>query len=390
MNAVDFERHNAEVSEVWDAYRNRRPIRVPLIIGTNTRYFLLGENAPFVDIDFREYTESPDLMFETQVHCQDWLRHHVLQDAKMGLPSEEEGWTVNVDFQNFYEAGWFGCEIAYFDDQVPDTHPRWQCDGTKHEIFDHGLPDPFAGLMGKVRDYYEYFTEKAKSWTYRGRHVRNILPRGLGTDGPLTVAANIRGATEFFTDLVEDPAYAHKLLEFITEATLKRILAWRRLLGQPEKQENFWFADDSIQLISPDMYREFVLPCHKRLRSELSSTMVGGGIHLCGNSSRHFGLIRDELGITSFDTGFPINHSNVRKTLGTEIEILGGPPVETIRSSSPQQVYEHAREILASGIMEGGRFILREGNNLAPGTPLNNIKALYAAARECGQYSYGN
>ncbi len=382
----NFERHNEEVREVWDAYRNRRPVRVPLIIGTNTRYFLLGENAPFADVDFQTYTENPDVMFETQVRCQDWLRHHILQDAPMGLPSEEEGWTVNVDFQNFYEAGWFGCEIAYFDEQVPDTHPRWQRDENKKEIFEHGLPDPFAGLMGRVRNYYEYFSEKAKTYVWRGRKVAKVIPRGLGTDGPLTVAANIRGATEFFTDLIEDPDYAHRLLEFITEATVERIKAWRRLLGQPEKQENFWFADDSIQLISSEMYRQFVLPCHQRLRSELASSAVGGGIHLCGDSSRHFALIRDELGITSFDTGFPIDHASVRKCLGSEIEVLGGPHVEMIRSATPQQVFEGACKILNSGIMEGGRFVLREGNNLAPGTPLENIEAMYRAARECGRY----
>src|SRR5581483_2935932 len=35
------------------------------------------------------------------------------------------------------------------------------------------------------------------------------------------------------------------------------------------------------------------------------------------------------------------------------------------------------RRILQSGVLEGGLFILREGNNLAPGTPLENIEAMY-------------
>ena len=47
MVAIDFERHNARVKEVQDAYRARQPVRVPVTIGTNTRYFMLGENAPF-------------------------------------------------------------------------------------------------------------------------------------------------------------------------------------------------------------------------------------------------------------------------------------------------------------------------------------------------------
>jgi hypothetical protein len=36
--------------------------------------------------------------------------------------------------------------------------------------------------------------------------------------------------------------------------------------------------------------------------------------------------------------------------------------------------------------MAGGRFILREANNLAPGTPIANVVAFYEAAKEFGQY----
>jgi uroporphyrinogen-III decarboxylase len=42
------------------------------------------------------------------------------------------------------------------------------------------------------------------------------------------------------------------------------------------------------------------------------------------------------------------------------------------------------RRILQSGVLEGGRFLLREGNNLAPGTPLENTEAMYYAGREFG------
>lgn len=386
MPEIDFERHNAEVKEVWEAYRARRPIRVPCYVGTNTRYFLLGENAPFGDVSFRDYTEDPDVMFETQLRWHDWRRHHILQDAQMGLPSEGEGWSVGVDFQNFYEAGWFGCEIQYRNGQVPDTHPRWRDDDRKREILDLGIPDPFANLMAKAKQYREYFQEKAKTFTYKGREVKTINPYSLGTDGPLTVAANLRGATELFTDILEDPEYVRELLDLITEATIVRIKAWRKYQGKPEMQEGFGLADDSIQLLSVPMYKEFVLPCHKRLREALCTKPDGGGIHLCGDASRHFCTIRDELAITAFDTGFPIDFGKLRRDLGPDIEVSGGPHVELVRSGSPEQVYERCREILQSGIMEGGRFMLREGNNLAPETPLANIEAMYRAAKDFGKY----
>ena len=36
--------------------------------------------------------------------------------------------------------------------------------------------------------------------------------------------------------------------------------------------------------------------------------------------------------------------------------------------------------------MEGKRFIMREANNLAPLTPVENIKTMYEAAKIYGRY----
>ncbi|HEY3297326.1 MAG TPA: uroporphyrinogen decarboxylase family protein, partial [Armatimonadota bacterium] len=181
-------------------------------------------------------------------------------------------------------------------------------------------------------------------------------------------------------DFYDDPEYAKELLEFITEATIRRIKAWRRYLGQPEKTPEFAFADDSIQLISEATYREFVLPCHRRLVNELGEG-GRGFIHLCGDASRHFKMLRDELNIYSFDTGFPVDFAWLRKELGLEVEIFGGPHIEFLRTTTPEQVCEKVRSILSSGICQGGKFVLREGNNLAPLTPVENIQAMYDTLR---------
>ena len=55
-------------------------------------------------------------------------------------------------------------------------------------------------------------------------------------------------------------------------------------------------------------------------------------------------------------------------------------------SATPAQVQQEVQRILASGIMEGGRFILREGNNLSPGIALENLWAMYDAVKEFGHY----
>ena len=195
----------------------------------------------------------------------------------------------------------------------------------------------------------------------------------------------MRGATSFLADCLCDPDYARQLLDFITEATIARIKAYRQHLGLPETTQGWGFADDSIQLISEEMYKDLVFPYHRRLVNAFSE---GGAnsIHLCGNATRHFPFLKDHLNIRSFDTGFPVDFGWLRESLGPDVEFFGGPSVPFLLNSSVKEVRVEVLRILRSGIMEGGRFTLREGNNLAPGVPLENLWAMYDEVRESGGY----
>lgn len=382
---IDFEKHNAEVAAVWDSYRRGQPVRTPIVWGVNARFTACMPEVNTRQITFEQYMNDPQVMLERQLEHHYWVRHHLPQDAEMGLP--KDGWTVGVDFQNTYEAGWFGCALRFHQDQVPDTDPLLNSDRTKNLLFKRGQPDPFNdGLMRRNWDFYDYFKKKqAAGWTFQGLPIKDVVPTGLGTDGPLTIACNLRGASEFMTDLLEDPAYAQKLLDFITTATINRIRSYRQRLGQPLKPKTFGFADDSLQLISTAMYRDLILPFHRRLVAELSEG-ESVAIHLCGDATRHFRFLRDELKVESFDTGFPVDFAWVREQVGPKVEIKGGPPVAFLLEAKPAEVREKVKTILATGITRGGRFVLREGNNLPPGVPMENIWAMYEAGKEFGRY----
>lgn len=378
-----IQEHNAEIKAVWEAYHTHRPIRVPIIFGTATRFFIFNAETNPGNISFKDYSTQPDTMYMMQLRFQDWSRYHILQDMELGLP---EAWNVYVDFQNYYEAAWFGAEIKYPPDQVPESLPLINSDN-KRSLLDKGIPDPFKdGSMQRLKDYHDYFCLKASHDLYKGKPVKVIPPSGaLGSDGPLTVAINLRGP-DFLVEFYEDPDYVHDVMSLITESIIRRIKAWRLYLGLPEKQEGFGLADDSIEMISTDQYREFVLPYHKKIFSECSNPGPRM-MHLCGNAYRHFPTLVKELKITALDTGFPIDFKWVRENLGPDIEIQGGPRITSLALGTPAEVEAETREILESGIKEGGRFILREANNLAPYTPRDNMLAMYQSGRKWGIYS---
>ena len=76
----------------------------------------------------------------------------------------------------------------------------------------------------------------------------------------------------------------------------------------------------------------------------------------------------------------------VRLSQEIDVEIFGGVEVPTLLGCTSQQVYERAREILQSGITEGGRFVLRDANNLPPNVPWSNLAAMYKATLNFGVY----
>jgi uroporphyrinogen-III decarboxylase len=382
MSLPDFSRHNEEVKKVWDAYRAGRPVRVPLLLTANTRTWLLDPALNRAGISWKAFVSDPELMFETQLKFREYLAFHIPQDVEMGLPAQ--GWSVFVEFHNVVEEAWLGSPLRYPENQVSVSVPAFAGE-RKWAVFERGFPGPFDDIFGRMREFYEHFQEKARSFEYLGRPISVLPPTALGTDGPLTIANGVRGP-EIFEDLLNDEAYYHRLMDFITEATIRRIRAWREALHLDPRPRNGFFADDAVQFLSLQTYREKVLPYHHRLLAEL----FGEGphaMHLCGNVQRHLPVIAWELNVNSFDTGFPIRWETLRDEVGEGVEILGGVTVMDLLACRPAEIRAKARQILESGIKRGGRFILKEANNLAPCTPPENIAAMYEAVKMWGRYS---
>ncbi len=379
---IDFEAHNDEVRAVWAAYRANKPIRVPMILGVNPRYTMFNHPANPRGTTYEQVWFDPQVMLERHLEHLEWCAFNLPQDAEMGLPEE---WNVSVDFQNVYEAASLGCPIEYCEGQVPDTRPLL---GPDDPPTLPKVPDPFTNpFWAKVWSFYDHMVKVcSEGFEWRGRPVRIGGLSGLGTDGPMTGACNYRGTMQFCADLIDEPRYADELLALLTEAIVVRIRAFRARLGLPATEQGFGYADDSVALLSTEMVLERIVPHHRRL-VESFSTGGPNSIHLCGNATRHFPMLKAELNIKSFDTGFPVNFGELRRTLGDDVELIGGPSVPFLTSAPPEEVVLETKRVLESGVKKGGRFILREGNNLAPEVSVANVEAMYETVRAHGAVS---
>lgn len=389
---IDFEKHNEEVVKAWEAYHAGKPYRIPITVSGSIRNLFGNPAINNTGYTFEDFFKNPQAQIECQLVYQRWVRYNLICDIEMGLP--KDGWQINIDFQNSYEAGWFGCPLRYFGNNVPDTAEILKED--KNKLYRMEPPDPLCGnLLGRAMEFFDYMQDKCPKMEFEDLPVKSptTIP-GEGTDGPFNIACKLRGAAEICMDMYEDPKYFHDLMNFITENIIRRIKAikkwrWSRIPNSPDKNKfklpNYSFADDAIALISTQQYKEFVLPYHQRLVEEFSD---GGpiSIHLCGDATHHFKFLKEHLRIYSFDTGFPVDFGKIRQELGPDVEISGGPTIMMLKDGSPEIIREEVKRICKSGIMEGGRFILREGNNLAPCTPIENVEAMYEAGKEFGCY----
>lgn len=376
-------RHNQEVAKLWEGFGAGAPARVPVVWNFSRRFYLLTPWLNQQRHSFRAYFENPAVQWQVQLAFQKWVRENVAQDRPWGLPEQWDA--VSPDFQNVYEAAWLGCPIEYREGEVPDTQPLLR--ERKGRLGSLSIPDPIrGGLMGRGLEFREYSEERRKQERFCGRPVGKPSLCGGGTDGPFTVACNLRGTTELCLDLYEDPGFARELLDFVTEAIIVRVRAVGEFNGGTYPQQGWGFADDSVQLLSVAQYLEVVLPYHRRLLAEFSR---GGpnSIHLCGSVQHLLPVLQQELNIQDFDLGFPVDLGQARTELGPQALLRGNLHPQLLREGPPSAIGQETARIMQSGVKEGRRFVFCEGNNVAPGTPVEHFAAAYEAARVYGAHS---
>ena len=375
---------NEEKKRIWEAYHGGKPVRVPSTYAVNPRVVLLDPAWNPGGVPFEEYYHKGDVTVEFQLKFMHYTCDYLWKytDNPVGPP---EKFSFYVDNQNIYDAAYFGCPVNFRAGQVPDCTPILT-GADKNRIFDFDLDHPLDNPFVKLCLSRQANLERAAAQASVPGVKLSVRPFAMGWDGPLTIATQLRGE-EIFSDLIEDPDYAVRLMNFLQKAVAIRNRALARLAGQgdPFGSPGGWLADDSIQLIGLDMYKERVLPIHRQWYAQF-----GGGphcIHLCGDATRHFPAIHEELNVCAFDTGFPVDHGALRKALGEDVEIQGGPEISLLLGGSPRQVYDRTRQILTSGVMAGGKFILHEANNLPPCCPEANLAAMYRCCLDHGNHS---
>ena len=205
--------------------------------------------------------------------------------------------------------------------------------------------------------------------------AERMRPGPQSGTGIITLAEDLRGQ-DLYLDLKLRPEFVHRLMTIVTDKTIRRLEGIRREHGYPA--EGSFLNDDSAAGISPRDYREFVLPYNQRFRSHLGGKCA---LHCCGPANHLVPFWTDDLRVDLlWNFSFETDRKLVARRLGGKATLMGNVNWKLITMGTPEEVHRDATEVLETFDPLGGHIL--STTNIAPGTPLENINTMHAAAAD--------
>jgi uroporphyrinogen decarboxylase len=370
---VPYEEILARKERVAKTKRFEAADRIPVYPAINYRYLL-----PLIDVRFRDYYNDPETMLRSQILGQKWLMEHIQTDQYDITGAWVGAWT---DFQNVTEASALGCEVVFPEDDIPWVKSGWiktEADLRRLEQIDAVN----GGLNGRQIEFRRAMTRVAEKYPVRFLGGPIFYPGANSalthtSHGPFTVAADLMGQTEMFAAVIEQSEFAGELMRIVTD----KILAWLDFCWGEMRipHRDFAWTDDLAAYLSPQVYRDVVLPHEKRLRFHFDGWV---SLHMCGHTNHLLRIFADEVRINEYQGfGWEVDLDLIGQIMGGRVVLDGNVSPLVIANGTPEEVKAETRRVLEKLAPYGG-LIIQDGNNIAPGSPVHNINAMMTAAEE--------
>lgn len=351
--------------------------RIPVIPAIAHRFLV-----PQVGVSFRDYYGDPETMLRTQILAQKWLLENVRTDAHSITGAWVGAWT---DFQNTFESGSLGCDVVFPDDDIPWVGPGWvntDDDLKRLEAMDF----VHSSVNARQIEYRRAMMNVAEKYPVRFLGGPVFYPGANPalthtSDGPFGVAGDLMGQVELFAGVYERPDFVRELLRIVTD----KLIEWLDFCWEEENlptPKDFAWTDDLAVSLSGDTYRDLVLPFEQRLRFHFDGY---ASLHMCGKSDHLLKIFVDDLKINELQGfGWQVSLDRIASVLGGRVVLIGNVSPMLIHTGTPEQVRQAVRQIIEK-LGHFGGLIIQDGNNIPPGSPLENINAMMEAAELYGR-----
>lgn len=344
--------------------------RVPVGFCLVARYF-----APLFDIPYCAFFASPEEHFYWQLQFLKYRIENIPEDIACHAPVL----TVAPYFDNVLDSAAFGAEVIWPENETLHCRPTIR---TVDEMVGYVPPEPGSGMWGQALDWRQQMIDLARQTKITFNGVEGFVgvgPPTIGWLSPHMIAVDLVGV-DFYAWQLEYPAQCHAFLAKITDALIAAQRHFTKIVPRPGG--GLTLAEDTAQVLSPAQFREFCVPYANRLYDTFGAGVRG--LHMCGHSSHLHRLLVEEMRITSFDLfGYVVEPAVAAASFGGRVLLWGNINPMLMLNGTKTQVKQAALEALEVLAPCGG-YLLGDGANVCPGTPLENLAALTEAAEEYG------
>ena len=210
---------------------------------------------------------------------------------------------------------------------------------------------------------------------------------GFLPGGSLKNPKGIRNIEEFYSAFLLHPHYIKELFDFQTEMAIKNLMLLKQAIGDRAQAIFISGVDLGTQrgpIISPDMYREFFKPYHKKINRWVHDNTSWKSIfHSCGSVVK---FLDDFIG-AGVDVLNPVQTSAIdmdpkmlKTKYGDKLVFWGGG-VDTqsvLPFGTPEEVKMDTLAKINIFASEGG-FVFSTIHNIQYNVPIENILAMFQA-----------
>jgi len=267
----------------------------------------------------------------------------------------------------------------YWKDGLDEWGQVW-----KDGIYQRGVVDTEADLeqYSPRLDYVDEFFDMESIKDTMKRYPDHCFIYGSHI-GPFTMGYMAMGFKRFFLSLLERRAFVQKLLEARTEWCISMC---RKAVSLGA--DVVILGDDagyrSGPMISPQLWREHVLPYHRRIVEELQVPVVwhsDGAIQSLLPIAVEAGFV----GVHGLEPAAGIDLGEVKQAFGKDLVLIGNVDVRVLCNSDIEAIRAEVTRCIEQGA-PGGGYMISSCNSLFKGMEPGSIVEMYGYAAKIGRY----
>lgn len=223
-----------------------------------------------------------------------------------------------------------------------------------------------------------------------GNHA--IAARAVNSYGPFDQALAMRGRVQFFIDFLENPEFAQRLIQKVTQVLKRLIEIYLDITGNAidimEIPGDDYGGTQNL-LFSPKHFDRYIKPALGELTQLIKS--YRSDIAIAFHSDGAIAPLLEsfiEVGIDILHPLEPLpanDHDAIKAKFGDHLVFMGAIDIKEAMPGSIEDVEAEVKRRIRS-LAPGGGYIIAPANHLQYDVPPENIIALYRAARQYGVY----